>query len=251
MKLAFTVATPDVHSETILAYTGPLEESLPQLADLGYDGVELMVRSPKEIDADQVQRLVERYGLTVPTVGTGGAAIARFKDVVHFAARFGSDINVGRFRGQIVDGIPPELAVKRMKEGFARILDYAAQHEVRVILEPQNRSVINCVNTVSEALEFIADLGRDNLGTMVDTFHANIEERSIAAAMVRAGDRLWYVHFGDSNRLAPGRGHLNFPEIVEVLQAIGYEGFVTAEILQKPDHRAAARQAIEYLRSIV
>ena len=138
-----------------------------------------------------------------------------------------------------------------MKEGFARILDHAAQHEVRVILEPQNRSVINCVNSVAEALEFIADLGRDNLGTMVDTFHANIEERSIAAAMVRAGDRLWYVHFGDSNRLAPGRGHLNFPEIVEVLQAIGYEWFVTAEILQKPDHREAARQAIEYLRSIV
>lgn len=268
IKFAFTVATPDVSSKTILAYTGPMEESIPELADLGYDGVELMVRCPQEFDAHKIETLIGRYGLAVPVVGTGQlagedrltltdpdpsvreAAVARFKDVVDFAARFGARINVGRFRGQILDGIPPQVSLTRMKDGLARILDYAAQHEIAIILEPQNRSVINVCHTVSEALALIAELERDNFGTMVDTFHANIEERSIAAAMVWAGDRLWYVHVSDSNRLAPGKGHLNFPDIIEVLKALGYQGFVTAEILQKPDHSSAARQAIDYLRTI-
>jgi sugar phosphate isomerase/epimerase len=269
MKLAFTVATPEVNSRTILAYTGPLEESIPILADLGYDGVEFMVRSPRELDANKIEKLVVHYDLLVPVIGTGQlagedgltltdpdpyvreTAVARFKDVVDFAARFGARINVGRLRGRILEGVSRELSVQRMRDGFLQMLDYAAEREVGVVLEPQNRSVINFVNTVAEAVGLIAELGRDNLGTMVDTYHANIEEKSIAAALVRARDRLWYVHVGDSNRLAPGKGHLNFPEIIEVLKACDYEGFVTAEILQQPDHESAAKQAIDYLSMVI
>ncbi|MCC6629634.1 MAG: sugar phosphate isomerase/epimerase [Chloroflexi bacterium] len=58
------------------------------------------------------------------------------------------------------------------------------------------------------------------------------------------------MHFGDSNRLAPGRGHLNFPEIVATLAAAHYDGFVSLEIVQQGDSARAARQSITYLRAL-
>ena len=45
---------------------------------------------------------------------------------------------------------------------------------------------------------------------MLDTFHMNIEEASMPDALTAAGDRLWHVHIGDSNRRYPGSGHLDF-----------------------------------------
>ncbi|NLD73090.1 MAG: sugar phosphate isomerase/epimerase, partial [Chloroflexi bacterium] len=63
--------------------------------------------------------------------------------------------------------------------------------------------------------------------------------------------RVGYVHFADSNRLAPGQGHLDFPAILAVLGEIGYDGWVTAEILPHPDPDAAARAAIDYLRTLI
>ena len=41
----------------------------------------------------------------------------------------------------------------------------------------------------------------------------------MSAPLLTAGQHLRHMHFGDSNRLAPGRGHLNFPEIVATLAA--------------------------------
>lgn len=52
-----------------------------------------------------------------------------------------------------------------------------------------------------------------------------------------------------SNRLAPGWGHLPFAEIFEILEDIGYDGWITAEILPWPDPDAAARQAVRFLRA--
>jgi len=58
------------------------------------------------------------------------------------------------------------------------------------------------------------------------------------------------VHFADSNRQAPGQGHINFPELAAVLRKIGYGGYISAEILPVPDSRTAARLAIDYFRSL-
>jgi len=57
-----------------------------------------------------------------------------------------------------------------------------------------------------------------------------------------------YVHVADSNRLAPGWGHLPLEGLLRVLADLGYEGYLTAEILPKPDPESAARQAAAFLR---
>jgi len=82
---------------------------------------------------------------------------------------------------------------------------------------------------------------------MPDLFHMNIEDVSFRRAFESARDYISYVHVADSNRLAPGWGHMPFDEIFEILRDIGYDGYLTAEILPKPDPDRAAAQAAAYL----
>ena len=56
-------------------------------------------------------------------------------------------------------------------------------------------------------LSGVADeVGEENLGVMVDFFHANIEDVSVPDAIRRAERRLMLIHLADSNRQMPGDG---------------------------------------------
>ncbi len=57
MKLSYVVATPDVRGTDATAYVGPLEPFFAHLQRLGYDGVELMIRDPDEIDVPALRKL--------------------------------------------------------------------------------------------------------------------------------------------------------------------------------------------------
>ncbi|GAB1484835.1 hypothetical protein MASR2M78_36530 [Treponema sp.] len=56
-----------------------------------------------------------------------------------------------------------------------------------------------------------------NLKLMPDVFHMNIEDAHIGKALERHIADVAYIHLADSNRHAPGDGHLDFEEIFEVL----------------------------------
>ena len=107
------------------------------------------------------------------------------------------------------------------------------------------------INTLKEGLEVLKKLDRENVKLMPDVFHMNIEEPSIEKSLIEARNKIGYVHFADSNRWAPGWGHLNFPKIVSTLKDIGYNGWITVEILPKPSSYEAAREAIKFLRNLI
>jgi sugar phosphate isomerase/epimerase len=100
-------------------------------------------------------------------------------------------------------------------------------------------------------MKFIEEIGEPSPRVLLDTFHMNIEEPDIFEAMVGASDHLAYVHVADSNRHAPGQGHIDFPKVLETLSLIGYKGIITAEILPVPNDEAALIQAGNYLTGLV
>ena len=57
----------------------------------------------------------------------------------------------------------------------------------------------------------------------------NIEEDSLPDAVRMAGDRLGYMHVGESNRKVPGKGHLPWDDIGKALRDIGFDGNVVME----------------------
>ena len=85
-------------------------------------------------------------------------------------------------------------------------------------------------------------VGRPNVTVLLDMFHMNIEEVSMGDAIRLAGKRLGYLHVVDSNRRAPGWGHISFDDMKTAVREIGYDGWLTAEVLPIPDSYAAAKQ---------
>lgn len=268
MKLAVATVTPEVTATVPVALlSGSLEERLRKAAALGYDGVELMVVRPADLDAQAIRALLRSLNLEAAAVATGALArvegltllaqnpevsqqaMVRLQEVVDFASEIGASlVTVGSFRGRLA------WAGIGGREKLVRVLSQACAHGatkgVRLALEPLNRYESDCIHCVDEALKFVREVGHDNLGVLVDTFHANIEEPSIVGGLSQAmaAGRLWHVHVGDSNRLSPGRGHIHFGEIMTVLRALGYQGYLSAELLGHPDPDAAAAATVQYMR---
>ena len=157
-------------------------------------------------------------------------------------------MNTGRVRGLIHDGEDPLVARQRYFDCINRCADVAEHLGVELLVEPVNRYEVNFVNNCSQGLEVIRTSARPCLRLMPDTFHMNIEDASFRNSLLEGKGFISYVHVADSNRLAPGWGHLPFEEVFEALNEIGYDGWITAEVLPHPDPDRAAEQTVRFLR---
>jgi sugar phosphate isomerase/epimerase len=133
-------------------------------------------------------------------------------------------------------------------ERLRGVVAYAAGLGVKITMEPLNRYETDFIFNAADGVRLIEDLACDNLGLMLDLFHMNIEDASIEEGLRLAGDRVWHVHIADSNRCYPGSGHIDFDSIFATLKDMGYQDYVSAELLPLPDPDTAARKTIEFLR---
>lgn len=118
---------------------------------------------------------------------------------------------------------------KRSMESVRELAAYAAQYGIHLELEIVNRFEQFLLNDAKEAVEYIDELGCDNVHIMLDSFHMNIEEDNMGDAIRRAGHRLGHFHIGECNRKVPGKGHMPWDEIGQALRDIGYDGCVVME----------------------
>lgn len=104
-----------------------------------------------------------------------------------------------------------------------------------------------------QGLIFLHLVDHPSVGLLIDTFHANIEEASRTKPFFDAleAEKLFHVHIADNNRLPPGSGLIAFDEIFRFLDQNGYEGFISAEQLPKPDPDTAARLTLSYINKIL
>jgi len=263
MKVALT-ATPSRVPFAPIVVQGGVAEGFSLAAELGYDGVELHLRQPSDIDPGEVMRLASRYGLGVPTLGTGLAAsedgltftdadrdvrrraVDRVKEHVRLAADLGSAVTIGRLSGRVGQGGEKQQRARRADSltCIEEVCRGAEAVGVTVLLEPLNRYECDYINTVRDVLCIVQEIGAHNLQLLADTFHMNIEEADIGASLQQAGSLLRHVHFVDSNRQAPGRGHLDMAAILQTLRQIGYQGYLSLEILPVPGPREALEHGI-------
>ena len=87
----------------------------------------------------------------------------------------------------------------------------------------------NIINTGKEALQFLDDINRPNAFVHLDTYHMNIEEDGMEAAVLECGDRLGYVHIGESHRGYLGSGNVDFDTFFAALKKINYSGPIAFE----------------------
>lgn len=268
MKIAITW-TSEKRSFAPLILTGKLAKCIEDASILGYQGIELAVRTGKDVSVEEVSKLLSKYNMEVSAVTTGLAraedglsfsdmdekvrqqAVERVKEQIEFASKVKAPVILGLLRGQLdMDEATRRNQLEWVVDCFKECGNYARKLNVDIIIEPINRYETNFLNTVEETIEFTKKIDLPNIGIMVDTFHMNIEERDFAKSMDIGARYLKYVHLADSNRLAPGFGHLNFEKFINLLLNVGYEGYLSIECLPKPNPISAAKQAIEHIRKI-
>jgi sugar phosphate isomerase/epimerase len=265
MKKGLVICGPDVAYGPLALLSGSFEEKCAKAAALGYDGIELMVRDPAGLDWPRVKQTLADCNLDVPQIVTGelwGAdglalvtpdddlrrqALTRTRSVVDLAAYLGAIVNIGRLRGRLDWLSDSGSAWDKAVEMLRPVAQYAADCGVCIALEPINRYETDFILTVDDGLRMARDIGLPNLGLMLDIFHMNIEEVSIERSLQQAGDRVWHVHIADSNRLYPGAGHISFGPIFDTLRSMGYDGYISAELLPHPDADTAAQKTIEFM----
>jgi D-psicose/D-tagatose/L-ribulose 3-epimerase len=225
----------------------PLTSIARRVASLGLDGVELA--GDLSLDPRQARQLLADHGLAVlsitpdnvdichPDPGVRRPSLDYYLRLVDWAAELGAPLvtghgAVGRVRA--VTGYAEERQL--YLEAVGQIAARARAVGLRVALELLNRYEAHLLNTVEEGLGFLAGLRADNVGLLVDAYHANLEEPNLPLAIWRASDRLFLFHAADSNRQAVGRGHTDFIALTRALKAVGYAGDVIFECVpQGPD----------------
>lgn len=265
MKIGIAVAGREALPSAFVVFRDDLYRCVDRAAALGYHGVELALLQADEVNVTRMKSQLSATGLEIPCISSGQvfaadhlyfthpdacvreAAVARINGMIRLAAEFGARVNTGRVRGFIHDGETVETAKQRYMSCLNRCADVAEAAGVELIVEPVNRYEINFINSCEEGLDIIQKIGRPCVKLMPDLFHMNIEDASFRKVFETARGCISYIHVADSNRLAPGWGHIPFDEIFKILRDIGYDGYLTAEILPKPEPEQAAAQAARYL----
>jgi sugar phosphate isomerase/epimerase len=264
MKLSIAIASENALPSAFVVFRG-FEESMRNAAALGYDGVELALKNANEIDRQLLRSWLNETGLEVSCISTGQVYAETglmftdsdiqkrkkvkkiFKEIIDLAADFCQLVNIGRVRGQIGDD-GADAAEKRFMELILELCDYAASKSISLVIEPVNRYEINFVNSVEEGVRLVEKANHPNLKLMPDIFHMNIEDVKMGEELSKHIGHIAYIHLADSNRLAPGWGHTNFGDIFDHLRMADYTGWLSVEILPKPEPYLAAKQAIDFLK---
>ena len=213
----------------------------------GFDLIEICVEDPDTIDTAVIGRALKRAGLGVTVCGAFGPNRDMSSDdpAVRQRDRLQSPLRGHRGgtrqrggRGSDVSAVgntrllaPSErrrqwdLAV----DSVSQVADHAAERGVRLAVEPLNRFETDLINTVDQGLELLSDIGRENVGFLLDTFHMNIEEKNIPDAIRRAGKHIFEFHSCSNDRGTPGEDHLPWSEIAAALRGVEYEGPIVIE----------------------
>ena len=232
---------------------------IDHVRELGFDQIEICVEDPDTIDVAVVRERLKRAGLAVSVCGAFGpdrdnsaedpairaAAAAYTTRCVDIAADLGGSLVVGpMYAGvgatRMLDATARRQQWDRAVAALGPVADHAARRGVSLALEPINRFETDLVNTIDQGTRMVADIGRPNVGLLVDTFHMNIEEKSVPDAIRRAGPLILEFHACGSDRGTPGEDHLPWPEIATALHDVQYAGAVVIEAFN-PKITAIAR----------
>ncbi len=269
IRLAASMS-PSPSSFAPLLFAGRLAEGLDALPGSGFTAVEISLRQANDLDVPWLDVHLAELGLAVSAFATGRMCLEdslclsdtnpivrkqlfeRLVGVIQLAAHFNASVIIGGVRGKL-SGDADQRSDQR-KSAIETLRGCAVVAEasgVNLLVEPINRYETNFINSAQDGIELIRVIGQPGIKLLLDTFHMNIEETDPCATIRSASRLLGYVHFADSNRQAPGLGHIKFPAILDALKDIEYQGFITAEILPLPDDSRALGRAGEYISTLL
>lgn len=203
-------------------------------AAAGFDAVGLDDMTLAGRDADEVALLLQENGLTCTDV-----AVLRADDGVPAQAESLAALATATGAGVCIAALATRSAasIDNLRDGAAIL----AEAGVRTALEfvPYGG-----VRTLSEGVDVCAEIGWDRCGLLLDSWHFFRAGEDWDLLSSLAPEQIALVHVNDApplvgdlayesrfRRTAPGDGTFPLAEFLDALEAIGYEGVVSLEVL--------------------
>jgi len=247
----------------LLLWTGELNDNLmpilEKLKSFGFDGVEIPIFNTELDYTAWGKRLdaigLERTAVTVRNVDDNpispDAAVRRKgvegnKRMLDCCAAAGVQTVVGPYHSALGHFSGSGRTNDEWKWGIDSMretAEYAGKVGVMLGIEPLNRFEVYFLNAQADAAEFCRQVGHPSCRMMYDTFHSNIEEKSIRKAIHDIKDMVCHIHISENDRATPGEDHIDYDGTFEALKSIGYDGWLTIEAFGRslPDLAAATK----------
>lgn len=249
----------------LLLYTTAPDASMFPIAEklkgMGYDGLEWPLMACELETAKAIGKFNKDNGLEATTVAVFGegdnpisekaserqAALDRVKHYLDCTQAMGATLLCGPLTqtlGLFTGTGPTEAEHARCVEFLRQAGDYAKSSGVMVIVEYLNRFEQYFTNTAEQTVRLLKDVAHPSVHSMIDSFHANIEEADMRAAVRTLGEHCRHVHISENNRGIPGSSkNIPWDDLFAGLKDIGYDGWLTIEAFGTflPDLAAAAR----------
>lgn len=247
----------------LLLWSGEISDSLlPTLENLkkmGYDGVELPLFN---LDLDYAawgKKLddlgLERTAVTIRVEGDNpispdpairAKGIELTKKTLDCCAALGATHLVGPYHSAIgfFSGAGPTKDEWAWGiDSMRKVAEHAGKVNVTLGVECLNRFETYLLNSHADSARFAREVNHPNCKVMYDTFHANIEEKSIPDAIRACADVLTHVHISENDRSTPGKGNIRWGQNFETLKEVGYDGWLMIEAfgLALPEIAAATK----------
>ncbi len=247
----------------LLLWTGEMNDGmipvLAMLKNLGFDGVELPIFNT-DLDYARWGKILDDHGLARTAVTVRGAddnpispdaairkkGIAGNCRVLDCCAAVGATTLVGPFHSALGVFSGKGRTDDEWKwgvESMRAVAEHAGKVGVTLGVECLNRFETYLLNTHADSARFCREVGHPRCRMMYDTFHSNIEEKSITLAIHACSDMLCHVHISENDRSTPGKGNVRWRENWDALRQINYNGWLMVEAfgLALPELAAATK----------
>ncbi len=228
--------------------TDELAQIASRIAIMGFDWIEVPLETFDSLDLSKGAQIIRDNGLGVSTC----AAMGPDRDLIHADVtiqengmnyirqcidathELGATNLVGPIYsavGRVWQQTPDDRAkdLDTLVKNLSSLSAYASEKGVVLCIEPLNRFETSFINLASQAIEVIDRVNHPACKIMLDTFHMNIEEKSLGAAIRATGSRLAHVHTCENDRGAPGSGNVTWDEVAAALRDINYDGPLVIE----------------------
>lgn len=265
----------------------PFEEAAARIADIGYDGLELMADVPHAWPAGllegpkrAIREAIARSGLAFSNVNAFMMnAIADHRQPYWYPSFIEPDIGYRRVRidhtrraltlcaelgaphittepgGPLAPGQRRQEAIDLFVEVLKPLAEHAERENVLLLIEPEPGLLLE---TTDQYLEVAERVNAPSIGLNFDVGHAYCVSEDIPRAIAKLAPHIRHFHLEDiaatrvHHHLVPGTGAIDFKEVITAIRATGYDGWLTVELypfVDDPD--AAARGARELLLPLI
>jgi len=230
------------------------EQDVERYAALGVDAIEVCEFKVDPARAAEQMAMVAAHGLTVSSVQPGlhspfldaprtepirlDERMMRYRKSIDAFAKLAPGTTFVTITGA-APGYDFAAAFESAVREFRLLADYAADHGVRIALEPLNPIFMNAESfiwSIPDALRIIEAVDRPSLGLWLDVYHV-FQDGAAPERIAALGDRLFGVHVNDwrtprefGDRFVVADGEIDMAPLLAATRKAGYKGAYTLEI---------------------